>query len=831
MLNKPIVTNNLQEKSGKKSFFFDQLFRMLFYLLIFILPVLVLPFTQGSLEFDKQTVLVFFAFALLLAWVGKVLSRGKITIKKSLFNAGVIAFFTVIIASTLLSQSFYSSFMGDPGRYSGSLVTVLSLVLIYFLVFNSINLKQEVLNVLFIFIGSGFLVSVFGLLQFFNIFILPWDFAKSASFNTIGSVNSFGAFTAFSFLIILGFIPVFKNKLVRIILGTILALDFFILALIDFRFIWISLLAAIIFLIAFDFLKKKAPNFKSLSLPIIILIFVTLLILVKSPSARLLNLPLEIGPSFNSSYKIGFSALSSGFKTEVLGSGPETFPYNYARYKSQDINQTNFWGVQFNDSASEFLNLVPATGILGSAAFLLFIAIFIWLGFKNSFIKDADPTRSLNKNANLAQISEGETNFVKTPEISIYESIASTLFSAWLFLLIFKFFYPINITLEFLFWLTPAMFLVTATAKTKKRIFEFQGANLKALAVFSGLILTLIISLGSVYLLGERYAADVFFKQGLVLNVQEKSIDEVSNKLIKAATLNPYENRYWRMISQAFLIKLQEIISKVNQEGRQADQNELKNIQALSSNAINSAKRARDLDKANVSNWLNLGSTYQNLIGYVGGAEDWAITSYKEAAAREPVNPFIKTQIARVYISKSDILALKGDENGRNETLAQARLVLEEAIELKPNYAPAHFQIALVYAVQGEEEKAIQKQEELKLFSPNDVGVAFQLGLLYYNKNELQKAALEFEWAIALNPDYSNARYFLGLIYDKQGKKPEAIRQFEKIAELNPKNQEVKKILSNLRQGRKALSGISEPETAPIPEQEGAIAPSEKLMP
>ena len=43
----------------------------------------------------------------------------------------------------------------------------------------------------------------------------------------------------------------------------------------------------------------------------------------------------------------------------------------------------------------------------------------------------------------------------------------------------------------------------------------------------------------------------------------------------------------------------------------------------------------------------------------------------------------------------------------------------------------------------------------------------------------------------------------------------EAIEQFEQIKILNPGNEEVEKILSNLKAGRRALSNISPPELAP----------------
>jgi len=112
--------------------------------------------------------------------------------------------------------------------------------------------------------------------------------------------------------------------------------------------------------------------------------------------------------------------------------------------------------------------------------------------------------------------------------------------------------------------------------------------------------------------------------------------------------------------------------------------------------------------------------------------------------------------------------------------------------------------------------------ENAKRDSPSDVGVAFQLGLLYYNDKQYDKAQAEFERAIGLNENYSNARYFLGLIYDQAGKKDEAISQFEKIAKLNPDNEEVKKILANLKGGKTALEGIT-PAQPPIEEKPAEV--------
>jgi len=158
-------------------------------------------------------------------------------------------------------------------------------------------------------------------------------------------------------------------------------------------------------------------------------------------------------------------------------------------------------------------------------------------------------------------------------------------------------------------------------------------------------------------------------------------------------------------------------------------------------------------------------------------------------------------------------------EKEREEALLLAIKNLEKAIELKGDYAPAHYLIAVAYDQQGREEEAISRLEEIKNIFPQDIGISFQLGMLYWRKEKLDRAQGEFERIIKLNPDYSNGRYMLGLVYDKKGEKEAAIEQFEKVAKLNPENQEVAKILENLKGGLPALQGIipSQPPIGEVP--------------
>ena len=138
-----------------------------------------------------------------------------------------------------------------------------------------------------------------------------------------------------------------------------------------------------------------------------------------------------------------------------------------------------------------------------------------------------------------------------------------------------------------------------------------------------------------------------------------------------------------------------------------------------------------------------------------------------------------------------------------------------KAVALKPDYAEGHFLLAQVFDAEGQAAEAIRRGEAAALLAPQDIGTLFQLGLLYYRANRLQDAEIVFRRSTEISPNYSNARYFLGLIYDKLGKKTDAASEFQKILALNPDNEEVKKIISNLKAGKTALAGIVPPSQSP----------------
>ena len=348
----------------------------------------------------------------------------------------------------------------------------------------------------------------------------------------------------------------------------------------------------------------------------------------------------------------------------------------------------------------------------------------------------------------------------------------------------------------FVFWLLFALYLAESSV-FKEKIYNLRKSpKVLLLASFSFVVLIVVI-VGLLYVGGTRFVAEAKYKNGLDLIQKQGELDKGINKVIRATVINPYEDRNYRVLAQLFILKM-------NQDAALpglSQQQQINLIQVDAINAINSATRATRLSPQDVSNWLVRGQIYRQVMGFVSGAGDWAKNSYEEAVKLEPLNPFIFTEWGRVYTLEDDLITALEKFN--------------QAIAIKPDYAPAHFETALVFDRQGKLDEAIARMEINRQLLPQDTGVSFQLAVLYYKAQRYAQAKAEFIRAIVLDTNFSNARYFLGLLFDREEDKESAIDQFERISELNPDNEHVKDIIANLKAGRPALGS---PELGP-PEQ------------
>ena len=781
----------LEVPKGGKNFL--KIARAAVYFLVFLLPIFFLPFTANVLDFNKQALLLFLVFVSLICWLGSCLISNRLEVNISFLNLPVLALLLISGISTIFSLSRYGSFWGWPLAVSPSFISLLGLVILYFLIANLFKRDEIPFLFLTLFL-SGFLTALYFIFQLFGKFILPFDFTKTVSFNTIGAINSLAIY--FSLLLIL-LLPLFffVSRFFRVILGIIGVVLLVSLFLINFKTAWLIFLAGLVVLFVFAVVNlRRTGRSDFITLTMALLIIASLLLFFRFPLPGVPQIPAELSPSQGASFNI---LKHLPVKSLILGSGPGTFIYDWSKYKSLGVNQSVFWSVRFGQASSEILDRLIASGILGILAFFFLIFIFFKLIFG-----------FLLKKMESRLVKEGRS---PSRQETLNWFLVWGILAGFTGLIVAFFLYSANLSIFFFFWLIVGC--LALLEKGRRKIFDFSASSAGALSFSFFFILILILGIGLFILYGQKYAAEVRYYQGL--QAWQKGNASLSiNYIARAANLNPKTDIYWRNLSQVYLVRLNEVLSDAN-----LSQEEKNNqAQAIIASSINSVTQATVAEPNNAANWSTRGFVYRNMLGVLGGADEWAIKSYQKAAELEPNNPDIFTEMGRVYLAESDILAQQEKEKESSENLKLAQENFEKAINLKSDYAPAHFQIAMIHVREGKIQDAISKLEETQQVAPSDTGLAFQLGVLHYNVNQFDKAKAQFERAVLLDPNYSNARYFLGLVYDRQGNKNGAIEQFEKVAQLNPDNQDIQKILSNLRAGKSALEGVV-PGQPPVEEK------------
>jgi len=747
--------------------FFEKLNKLPLYLIIFFIPLLFFSYSQDILNFPKQYLFLILVFLSLWGWLGKASAEKKVLIRgeKKFY---LILFLILIssLASLLTSPSFYLSFWGHFLDISDSFLTIFLFLIFVFLLINSFEKKSEFLSLVFLLSLSGSLSGLFNLLQIYKIFILPFDFSKNVSFNTIGTPSAMLLFQVFLFpLTLMLFIR--GKGLFKILSGIILFIVFANIVLTNFKIGWIVLMLELFLLFVFLW-GREGIKISFFALLMVVMISAIFFYIFPLRLAGFPVLPPEFSLKLPSEIQILKGVLSENWKKMVFGSGPGTFVFEYSLYRPLLLNQSLFWGTRFLKGNSSFFDWFITKGLLGGLVLLFFIILNIFFVFKY-----------------VARKEKEEFFDIKTALIS---GLFASLFTIFI--------YPFNFTLFFVFWFFIASSYFFICSKTIAIDFS---SSVKSLIINFLFVSIFILGFVLIFFGSQRIIAEFEYIKG-IKNSQSNNLDQTIGFIKKAVELNPHSDIYWRDLSQIYLTKAILISQSTNIPLEEKRISITKTI-VDGGDAIN---KAVEIAPFNVANWNVKGYFYQNLIG-IEKAEGLALNSYQKAIELEPSSPYAYGEKARVYILFSQ--TIKENNDFKRENLEKAIENLNKAIQLKPDYGPARYLLAVAFDQLGKEEEAILKLEETKLVAPNDWGVAFQLGLLYWRKAEIEKAQTEFERAVNLRSDYANARYMLGLIYDKKGEKEKAIKEFEEVKKLDPENSQVKKILENLQNGLPAVEG------------------------
>ena len=98
----------------------------------------------------------------------------------------------------------------------------------------------------------------------------------------------------------------------------------------------------------------------------------------------------------------------------------------------------------------------------------------------------------------------------------------------------------------------------------------------------------------------------------------------------------------------------------------------------------------------------------------------------------------------------------------------------------------SYFEIADIYLIEGEYEKALQTFRKIIEIDENLPGSYYGIAVYYDLKNDLDLARKYYELAISKDETYDRAYYYLAHILDRMGRKDEAMGCLFKCIELDP---------------------------------------------
>ncbi|MCA9361380.1 tetratricopeptide repeat protein [Candidatus Kaiserbacteria bacterium] len=768
----------------------------LVFLALSITPLFFIPLVTVPLGYSKIFLVAVALSIAIILYSLSILRTGSLRISIPPLGYALWGVVAAALISALLSGDRYDAIFGNTLEVQtvGFLIVIASLVTIPLLLNFT---KAMIVRVLTLFGASAILLSIYHLSRL----ILGSEFLSFEAFNNLtsspfGGWNSLAIF--FGLVIILSMItleqlPLTKSGRLYFVVAVILSL--IMLVVINFFAIWGVLVVVSLIVLMYGLVKdrfgtetlaresKTGSSLLSISLSAMVCLVSLVAILGgQAFSSTISNLTavdfLEVRPSVGATLDITKSVYATD---SVLGVGPNRFTDAWQAFKNPAINQTIFWNVDFVSGYSYFTTTLVTLGMIGVFAWLVFLILFVYTGFR--FI-------------------------LKSREVdTLWFYIGSSSFAAGLYLWGMLFVYtPSSIVFVLAAFFTSCLCASYVALNPSNGIrIELSQNKRTAVVLVGATMVVMLVSVSSIYVLSRHYSSVVMFNQAINSVLKSTPIDQVEQKIEKAYLQSP-NDLYVRQVAEYQLSKINTLLNKT--EPSEIEQKEFEKAVSL---GILSAQRAIESDGTNSSNWRMLGAFYSVLAGVgIEGSKERALESYEKAKSYDPQNPFYDLLTAQLYVRVGEV--------------DSARESLRSSITKKPNYTDALIFLTELDVSQGNVDSAIETTLAVLSLEPQNPARYFQLGILYTSSQRFAEAIDAFERAVELDNNYANARFFLARLYATEGKKAEALQMLQVVSDLNPGNQEV----ANLRQAIESdldVGFVSQTTAAGVlPEDEPAVS-------
>jgi len=670
---------------------FEKINFWLFGALLFLVPLILWPYTSEVFEFNKM-VLVYFLTVLISAnWVARMILEKKFIFRRTILDIPLLAFAGTQLASTLLSIDPLTSWLGYYSRFNGGMLSVICYTLLYWAFVSNIHAKGAI-KLVYVTLASAALVAIYGVLEHFGIDKNVWvQDVQSRVFSTLGQPNWLAAWLVA--LIPVTWVLMLELKLNFTPKSIVRSGHFWLLFSLSSLLFWTLIFSksrsgfagfGVTYLLfwASYFWANKA-EFKKYLAPFAIISSSLLAICLISgtqwtPSigkllSRSANTQAQTAPSGGTALETGGTesgtirkivwkgAAQVWLHYPVFGTGVETFAYSYYLYRPAEHNMTSEWNFIYNKAHNEYLNFAANSGTVGLLSYLVLIGFTIFF-----FVK----------------LTKGNSNF---------KSLGLALLAGYVSLLVTNFFGFSVVPTQLQLFLFPAIAFAFANdqpAGPDERLKKSDGTQKFFLFITFGCGLIIVFALG------KYWNADRLYASGVGLNTMGKP-DVAINYLTRAINLQPNQAVYYGG-ERGLAYSYTNIALALNQ------QKDIDQAAQFSENAIATVNKAVALSPANINLkrvrfgiFIMLSPIDPN---YLIEAKD----TLEDAILQAPTDAKLFYNLGLVY--------------ARTGQVDRAMEVLKKTIELKPDYKEARLAYAFVLI---DEKQNVEARKQLEYILTN----------------------------------------------------------------------------------------------------------------
>jgi O-antigen ligase/Flp pilus assembly protein TadD len=630
--------------------------------LVGLLPVLVNPVVPDSFTQPKATLTGVVAVLLLAAWLVEGLVAGRFRLARTPVDRFVVAFYALLVASTLFSKNFGLSIFG-PYKWREGLVYLACYGVIFYGAATYLTGKALKRALTWGAAGAA-IVAIYAIAQRAGLDVTQWFGAMdpTRAFSTLGNPVYLGAYATLVAPVAAGYaLASREGSRERFLAGAVAVLGVIAAAVSYSRAAWLGLA------IGFVVLALLSPRRKQVALWAAGLVAVLVIAAAVPVAGQSQDFATRLGSTFTftqaDSARVALwrGAVTLAARNPLLGVGPEAFKQEFAQIKPTE------WSLLDPEDKSarahsDVLHVAATAGIPAALAYIAILALLIGRGVWT-----------------LARPEGRAAAFGASDGAEGRRSLVAGLLASVVAYVVFLQFGFTMIDVTPVFWaLAGALVAQTKGLGQAVRLRDWAAPKQVMASGFHAATLAVVglAAAALVWVFVTQSVADYYFGRALKAESGGMLATGVSD-IERALALSPREDYYWFFLGKSYVIVAQ-----------------TRNDARILSMAEQAYEKALSLNRADSTLLNSLGSAYYIGATRFGRTEDLTRSEYyyKRTLLYDKNDP--------------DALHRLGQISFQQEKYGLAASYFEQAVKASADRPAFHYNLALAYAELGQLAKA-----------------------------------------------------------------------------------------------------------------------------